>query len=619
MPRSTGRVGQSFLAELMLVAWDPLVVVDCLTLCIVEHNPAASRFYGLSREELIGSDFGKRFSESRHVTDIFSQHRDYIPLRFQRGRGERHIPVEMNVRYFQEGGREYAAIALREITERLERERIDNESERKYQSLFEASPYPILIVNLQGMIVDANRCAQLHYGYEHEQLIRLEWANLDPTAGVLQFMPRPTMLGAREHRRSDGSRFIAEVMLSYFRLRGQSLILALVRDVTEHWRTFQQLQDSEARWRFAIEGHGDALLDWPLQADGSHYVSPALSVMLGYTPEDDIDLGAEGWQGRVHPDDSALLDSAINAHYAGHEPIVQVEYRLRTQSGDYRWMALRAKVIEMRNRGHGRLIGAVRDIHEQRMRQLKEIGDRGRVFRLERMATAGEMLSALAHEVNQPLTAISNFSALAVRQFANQVDDQSIAKSLKVISEQALRAGEIVRRIREFVRRSEPNIQPANINTLIRRVVGWCENEAAAAGIQMALELDLGMPNIELDILQIEQVLFNLLRNGLEAMLDDELSRPRRLVVSSHRGETELRVCVRDFGEGLDEKVSAQMFEPFVSSKPEGMGMGLAVCRTVIENHGGKIWAEAPQEGRGTIFMFTLDLAGGGSMKGRNE
>lgn len=619
MPRSTPQVGQAFLAELMLVTWDPLLVVDSQTLCIVEHNPAASRLYGLSREELIGSDFGKRFSESRHVTDIFSQHRDYIPLRFQRGRGERHIPVEMNVRYFQEGGREYAAIALREITERLERERIDNESERKYQSLFEASPYPILIVNLQGMIVDANRCAQLHYGYEHEQLIRLEWANLDPTAGVLQFMPRPTMLGAREHRRSDGSGFIAEVMLSYFRLRGQSLILALVRDVTEHWRTFQQLQDSEARWRFAIEGHGDALLDWPLQADGSHYVSPALSVMLGYTPEDDIDLGAEGWQGRVHPDDRELLESAINAHYAGHEPIVQVEYRLRTQSGDYRWMALRAKVIEMRNRGHGRLIGAVRDIHEQRMRQLKEIGDRGRVFRLERMATAGEMLSALAHEVNQPLTAISNFSALAVRQFANQVDDQSIAKSLKVISEQALRAGEIVRRIREFVRRSEPNIQPANINTLIRRVVGWCENEAAAAGIQMALELDLGMPNIELDILQIEQVLFNLLRNGLEAMLDDELSRPRRLVVSSHRGETELRVCVRDFGEGLDEKVSAQMFEPFVSSKPEGMGMGLAVCRTVIENHGGKIWAEAPQEGRGTIFMFTLDLTGGGSMKGINE
>ena len=619
MPRSTGRVGQSFLAELMLVAWDPLVVVDCLTLCIVEHNPAASRFYGLSREELIGSDFGKRFSESRHVTDIFSQHRDYIPLRFQRGRGERHIPVEMSVRYFQEGGREYAAIALREITERLERERIDNESERKYQSLFEASPYPILIVNLQGMIVDANRCAQLHYGYEHEQLIRLEWANLDPMAGVLQFMPRPTMLGAREHRRSDGSGFIAEVMLSYFRLRGQSLILALVRDVTEHWRTFPQLQDSEARWRIAFEGHGDALLDWPLQADGSHYVSPALSVMLGYAPEDDIDLGAEGWQARVHPDDRDLLESAINAHYAGHEPIVQVDYRLRTQSGDYRWMALRAKVIEIRNRGHGRLIGAVRDIHDQRTRQLKEVADRGRVFRLERMATAGEMLSALAHEVNQPLTAISNFSALAVRQFANQVDDQSIAKSLKVISEQALRAGEIVRRIREFVRRSEPNIQPANINTLIRRVVGWCDNEAAAAGIQMALELDLGMPNIELDILQIEQVLFNLLRNGIEAMLDDQLSRPRRLLVSSHRGETELRVCVRDFGEGLDERVSAQMFEPFVSSKPEGMGMGLAVCRTVIENHGGKIWAEAPQEGRGTIFMFTLDLAGGGSMKGRNE
>ncbi len=602
----------------MLVAWDPLLIVNCSSQRITDINPAASSLYGYSREELIGSDFCERFSEARHARDIFSQHRDYVPLRFQRGRGERHIPVEMAIRYFDDGEHEYAAIALREISERLERERIDHESERKYQSLFEASPYPILIVNLHGMIVDANRCAQLHYGYTQEELIRMEWGALDLNGGQLQFMPRPTMLSAREHRRSDGSKFMAEVMLSYFRLRGQLLILALVRDVTEHWRTFHQLQESEARWRFAIEGHGDALIDWSLESDGTRYVSPALSAMLGYPAEENPGLDGDAWLDRVHPDDRDSLNNAINAHQAGRDPIVQLEYRLRARNGDYRWMAMRAKVIQIDNRRLGRLIGAIRDIHDQRIRQLQEVTDRGRIFRLERMATAGEMLSALAHEVNQPLTAISNYSALAIRQFANATDEQSIARSLKVISEQALRAGEIVRRIREFVRRSEPNFQSANPNTLIRRVAGWCENEAVAAGIQIQLELDLGMPHFELDILQIEQVLFNLLRNAIEAMHDDQLSRPRRLIVASHREENEVRISVRDYGEGLDERTASNMFEPFVSSKPEGMGMGLSICRTVIESHGGRIWAEPPAEGRGTIFIFTLDPGRGANTAGGN-
>lgn len=610
MLQNPSSLGAECYGELMSVAWDPLLVVDCQTYTVIDLNSAACRLYGLTRNELLGSSFAARFSEERYVEDIFSMRRDYVPLRFQRGRGERHIPVEMAIRYFQSTHGELAAVALREISERIERERIDNESERKYQSLFEASPYPILIVNLQGQIVDANRCAQLNYGYEHERLVKLSWQQLDILAGPLQFMPRPTLLGAREHRRSDGSGFIAEVMLSYFRLRGQSLILALVRDVTEHWRTFQQLQESEARWRFAIEGNGDALVDWPLQPDGSHFVSPALSRMLGYDPDADVGLPADAWLARVHPDDRRKLEAAIEAHVSGSEPMVQSEYRLQERNGSYRWTALRAKVIESGRQEQGRLIGAVRDIHRSRMRQLQENADRGRIFRLERMATAGEMLSALAHEVNQPLTAISNYSSLAVRQFSRHDSDESIAKSLRVISEQALRAGEIVRRIREFVRRGDPAFRLADLNALIKRVVGWCESDAAAAGIQIRLQLASDLPEIELDILQVEQVLFNLLRNGMEAMHDESVSLPRQLIVASIVDGAQLQVRVRDYGEGLDEGTAEDMFEPFVSSKADGMGMGLAICRTVVENHGGKIWAESIPGERGTVFVFTLRLLG---------
>lgn len=608
MSKFSSSIGQAraVYEEIMAVAWEPLLVVDCSDRTVIDANQAALRLYGFSRAELIDSDFGQRFSAPHYVNDIFSQHRDYVPLRFQRGRAERHIPVEMSLRYFLAGEKEYAAVALREISERIERERLDNESERKYQSLFEASPYPILILNSQGMIVDGNRCAQNYYGYEHADLIRLEWRQLDITAGALHFMSRPTLLGARQHQRSDGSGFMAEVMLSYFRLHGQSLILALVRDVTEHWRTFQQLQESEARWRFAIEGNGDALVDWPIMHDGSYYVSPSLSLTLGYDPELDVNLTSEDWLRRVEPEDRRILETAISAHIAGQEPVVHVEFRMREQSGDYRWMALWAKIIVSGQ--VQRLIGAVRDIHAERMRHLREIADRGRLFRLERMAAAGEMLSALAHEVNQPLTAVSNYSALVIRQFAGGHEREMIERSLRVISEQALRAGEIVRRIREFVRRSEPNLKHADLNALIRRVAAWCQNEAAAAGIQIRLDLDGLLHEISLDILQIEQVVFNLIRNGLEAMSDDQSENPRLLVVSTHVAEGAVLVRVRDFGVGLDRLAADKMFEPFVSSKPEGMGMGLAICRTIIESHGGEIWAESPADGRGTLFSFTLGI-----------
>lgn len=593
------------LRELMAVAWDPLLIVHCSTRRIAEANASACRLYGLARQELIGSDLALRFSEARYVDEIFERHRDYVPLRFQRGHSERHFPVEMSIRYFETTQGEYAAVALRDITERIERERLDSQSERKYQSLFEASPYPILILNSHGMVVDGNHCALSYYGYDHEELIRLDWQAIDMRAGPLPFKVRPTMFGAREHRRKDGTTFIAEVMLSYFRLREQAMTLALVRDVTEHWRTFQQLQESEARWRFAIEGSGDALIDWPLKPDGSHIISPILSDMLGYAAEDDLGLDVKDWLDRVHPSDRIKLEAAIQAHIDGNEPLVQASCRMRERNGAYRWLALRAKVI-LTGGSERRLIGAIRDIHDSEMRKLQENADRAKMFRLERLATAGEMLSALAHEVNQPLTAISNYGALAIRQYAQGGNAESIQRALGTIRDQALRAGEIVRRIREFVRRSQPNFEPVSLNTLIGRVAKWCENDAAAAGAHIQLELDLDIPDIPLDILQIEQVLFNLFRNGIEAMQDESIDGPKRLIVRTTSTDAAVRVQVRDFGIGLTEGMQDEMFEPFVSSKAEGMGMGLAICRTIIESHGGSIWAEPIVGEAGTQFIFTL-------------
>lgn len=607
MDASSLNPGDRALQEVMAVAWDPLLIVECSGFRIREANPAACRLFGVLRSALLGSDLSTFFSEANSLRDIFAAHRDFIPLRFLKARRSKHVPVELALRYFTgEQGEELVTIALRDISERLERERADKESDRKYKMLFEASPYPILILNVHGMVVDANACAQSCYGYEHQELIRLNWSTFDNSPLATQFSARPTMLAARPHTRRDGSHFIAEVMLTYFRLRGQALILALIRDVTEHWQTFRALEESEARWRFALEGSGDAIIDVSLDPEGRQYISPILSGILGYSAAEDEQLRMEGWMQRVHPEDRPNLEAAMQAHVAGSSPMIRDEHRLREKSGSYRWVSLRAKMMDS-GPLERRLIGVVRDIHEGRMRTLQEAVARGRLYRLERMATAGEMLSALAHEVNQPLTAISNYSALSIRQFAQAGSREKIERSLTVINEQAMRAGEIVKRIREFVRRSEPNIAPTSINALISRVVGWCTNELAAANLLVRLEFAIGLPEVEVDIMQIEQVLFNLLRNGIDAMLP-ATAEPRPLYIGSGSAGNEIQIYVRDEGGGLDESVLPYIFEPFVSSKPDGMGMGLAVCRTIVEAHGGCIRAEANGDGPGARFVISLPL-----------
>jgi two-component system, LuxR family, sensor kinase FixL len=596
--------------EVMAAGWDPLLIVHCGSHQIVDANPAACRLYGMNRSEIIGSSFSARFSEQRFMADIFRTHRDYVPLRFQRGPAGRHFPVEMSLRYFTASDGECAAIAVRDISDRMSRERADNESERKYQSLFEASPYPILMLTTQGMIVDANRCALLFYGYEHDELAGRDWSSLEAGVGPVSFLARPTVLPATRHLRKNGSNFMAEVVLSYFRLHAQSMVLALVRDVTEHWETFAQLQESEARWRFGIEGHGDALIDWPVQRQsGSRfYVSPMLSRMLGYDEAEDTHLDADAWDERVHPDDRQLLIAAIQLHMQDQSPIVQAEYRMRTASGEYRWVALRARFISMGESATGRLIGAVRDIHESRQHKQQELANQEKMFRLERLATVGEMLSALAHEVNQPLTAITNYSSLGIRQLSKPGNNEEVRTSLSVINSQALRAGEIVRRIRDFVRRGEPNYVPADLNQLVQQVVLWAKSQAEAAGIAIQMDFDSRLPLVDLDVLQIEQVVFNLLRNGIEAMRDEKQSRPRTIILKTLRLDDMVEVSVRDHGEGMQMKSAEDAFDPFVSTKPDGMGMGLAISRTIVESHRGRLWAEAVPGERGTRFAFTLNL-----------
>jgi PAS domain S-box-containing protein len=215
-----------------------------------------------------------------------------------------------------------------------------------------------------------------------------------------------------------------------------------------------------------------------------------------------------------------------------------------------------------------------------------------------RLITMGEMASSLAHELNQPLTAIANYSMGTVARVKSQLahgasaDAEDLLPALEKTNAQAQRAGAIIRRIREFVKRSEPNRQLANIRTVIDDALGLIEIEAAKKQVTIRTEIEPALPLIPIDTILIEQVLINLLKNAIEAMSESHertMTIGVRLVYDGHAW---LGIDVTDRGQGIKPEVGTKLFEPFYTTKKEGMGMGLNICRSIIEFHQGRLWVE---------------------------
>lgn len=239
-----------------------------------------------------------------------------------------------------------------------------------------------------------------------------------------------------------------------------------------------------------------------------------------------------------------------------------------------------------------------------------------RLERVARMQMLGEMSAALAHEINQPLAAITNFAEAAKRSLGNEAPDlDAIAKNVAHIADQSLRAGEIIRRMRKLVDRGQADINAEDINDIILEAVHV--DRMTVTGVEPYVHLDLGknLPKVMADRIQIQQVILNLIRNALEAVSGShELtissrrkSGPGKVSVRAGVGRDEVRVCVHDTGPGIPEDLIDRLFDPLVTTKATGLGIGLAVCRTIIEAHGGRIWAENTETG--ASFHFTLPIA----------
>ena len=253
--------------------------------------------------------------------------------------------------------------------------------------------------------------------------------------------------------------------------------------------------------------------------------------------------------------------------------------------------------------------GFIHDLTQRREADMRLRDLQAELAHVGRLSEMGTLASSLAHELNQPLTAVTSYCEGAAELLDGDPDPTRLAlarEALRDAAEQAVRAGQIVRRMREFLSHGETEHQMETLSKLITEANALALVGPREHGIDVQVHIDPRCNDVFVDRIQIQQVLFNLIRNAIDAMLDCPV---RSLTISSNpEPEGFVTISVEDSGTGIGEQVAPQLFEPFVTSKRTGMGIGLSICRTIVEAHGGRIWFEPGSDG-GTIFRFTLPRA----------
>lgn len=264
-------------------------------------------------------------------------------------------------------------------------------------------------------------------------------------------------------------------------------------------------------------------------------------------------------------------------------------------------------VGEVNQDGRRLFTGFVRDLTERQQTQARLQELQEDLLHVSRLRSMGQMAAAMAHELNQPLTATANYISAALRLLdGRQPDPTRIRQAMKYAMEQTHRSGEIIRRLRSFVGRGETTRQPETVAKLMEEASALALVGMKERGVTVQLLLDPVLPQVMADRVQVQQVLLNLMRNAVEAM---ETSARRELTLRTERWDHMVAISVADTGSGIPPAIAAQLFQPFVTTKRDGMGIGLSVCRAIVEAHGGRLWVE-PNDGGGSVFRFTLPSVG---------
>ena len=371
-----------------------------------------------------------------------------------------------------------------------------------------------------------------------------------------------------------------------------------------------------AKMMFAREAHLRSILETIPDAmividERGHILSFSLAAerRFGYA---EAELLGENVSALMPSPDRERHDGYLERYFrTGERRIIGVGRVTTARRRDGSTFPIHLHIGETRVDEHRLFTGFIEDLTERQQTELKLHDLQSELAHVSRVSAMGTLATSLAHELNQPLTAIANY----VETARDLLDDctpetiETVREALGECATQSVRAGQIVRRLRDFISRGETERRVENLSRLISEASALALVGAGERGIEVDVKLGRSVEKVLVDRIQIQQVMLNLIRNAVEAMNGCVT---RRLEISTGRhGDGFVEVIIADSGPGLPQEVGERLFEPFVSTKSAGMGLGLSICHTIVTGHGGRIWTEPSPLG-GTAFHFTLIDAGGG-------
>jgi len=384
----------------------------------------------------------------------------------------------------------------------------------------------------------------------------------------------------------------------------------LSREAVKAVQLSDELRESEERMTLAAEAAGFGVWMWTI-ATNRVWGSERWHRLFGFEPG--VEVGYEMVSQRIHPDDREWVESAVR-RASGDRGDFAVEYRVILPDGTQRWVSAQGRRYPDAQGRPARMMGAVIDITGRKKAELEIERQSNELAHVSRVSTMGQLASSLAHELNQPLGAIlrnAEAGELFLQDPSPDLDE--LRSILADIRKDDQRAGEVIDRMRDFMKQRKAERRRLDLNLLVGDVATLVRPNVEKRRVRLALETDPALPPVHGDRVQLQQVLLNLLLNAVDAL--DENPPARRLVTVRTRPVGAMaEVAVSDTGQGISADKLLRVFEPFFTSKPNGLGMGLAISRNIIEAHRGRLWVENNEAG-GATFTITLPMAEGGDAK----
>jgi PAS domain S-box-containing protein len=506
-------------------------------------------------------------------------------------------------------------IAAREKAETELRKRTTG-LEARVRRLIDANLMGIFTWNLEGRIVEANDTflKMVQWGPEGIASAGMGWTDLTPEewrardeVAVADLKATGTMQPyQKEYFRKDGSRVPVLVGAALFEEGGNDGV-AFALDLSEQKRVEEAFLRVEQQARAIVDSALDAVVvmdaegkitDWNKQAEET----------FGWTRSEAL---GQRMVDTIIPVQYRLAHERGLEHFfkTGHGPVLNRRIEITALRRDGSEFPVELTITPLKSGDTWTFSSFIRDIAARRQAEEDLRNMQAELAHVNRVMTMGELAASIAHEVNQPLAAIIASGDSCTAWLANEHPnlDKARAAAARIV-QAATQASDIVQRIRALFRKTPSVTAPLEINDVITETISLVGGEAQRKGVSLNTELAANLPAVLGDRIQLQQVILNLAINGTEAMTGFE-DQPRRLVIQSKLAEPgEILVSVADTGPGIDPRRTAQLFAPFFTTKPEGIGMGLSISRSIIEAHGGRLWAAANQP-RGAVFHFVLPAA----------